>query len=117
MEPEAGGSWFFLVIERPDKKRLILDSAELSVISNLEITDLISQMKAEGIIPIKNENGEWKAIDFHEDFSPYTVPSSISSLAKYIPIGTIITLDNGCLPSIEWRFKESEIEVFDVSDY
>jgi hypothetical protein len=117
LKPEAGGSWFFLVIERPDKKPLILDSAELSAISNLEISNLILKMKADGIVPIENGNGEWKAIGFREDFSPYTIPPSIGDLAKYIPIGTIVTLDNGCLPSIEWRFNEAEIQVFDVSDY
>jgi hypothetical protein len=117
MKPEAGGSWFFLVIERLDKKNLILDGDELSSIPLAVISTLTSKMKLEGLEPIANESGAWTALGFHEDFWPYTVPPSVCELAKYIPSGTVVTLDNGCLPSIEWRFGKGGVEVFDSSDH
>jgi hypothetical protein len=92
MKPEAGGGWFLLVIE-PDG--LIIDS---KVALSERVIELIGKLESDGIRPILNEDGAWKALAFHEDFSPYSVPESINILASFLKPGTVITLDNGCLP-------------------
>lgn len=114
MESQEGGSWFVLVVERADKKNLILDAVELSSIPLSEVASIASKMMEEGMKPVASEIGGWRSIELCESFWPGAVPSSIRDLAKYIPRGTVITLDNGCLPSIEWRVGESGVEVFDT---
>ena len=114
MSPEEGGSWFFLLIDGSVQKGLIIDAEKAKIISNEGVID---KLKADGISIVVDENGAWKAFSFDEDFTPYSVPSSVQLLAPHILIGTVITLDNGCMPSVEWRFKENEIEVFDTFDY
>lgn len=116
MESREGGSWFVLVVERADKKNLILDAGELSSIPLSELASITSTMMEEGIKPVAGEFGGWELIELHEGLWPGTVPSSIRALAKYIPLGTVITLDNGCLPSIEWRVGESDVDVIDTYD-
>ena len=114
MSPEEGGSWFFLLIEYSVHPGLILDAEAVSAVSR---NGIIEQLKADGITTISDENGAWKAFGFEENFMPYSIPPSIKLLAPYISVGTVIILDNGCMPSVEWRFKENEIEVFDTFDY
>jgi hypothetical protein len=117
MRPEAGGSWFVLTIDRPDKSHVLLHQDELSAIALAEISALTSKMMRDGLRPVANDSGGWMTIDLDQDLCPYTVPPSVRELARYMPSGTVITLDNGCLPSIEWRFGQAGVEVFDVSDY
>ena len=111
MEPEAGGCWFFLAIE---PHGLIIESA---IASSEEIKELVKNLEEDGIKPILNSEGAWKALGFHENFSPYSAPKSINLLASFLRPGTVIILDNGCLPSIEWRFTNNGVEVFDTYDY
>ncbi|WP_156804404.1 hypothetical protein [Gallaecimonas xiamenensis] len=110
MSPEEGGSWFFLSIELSAEKGLILDKEAASA---LEAEGILEKLSADGVSVIKNEVGAWQAFAFSEDFMPYSIPPSIRLIAPYTKIGTVITLDNGCMPSVEWRFKEKGIEVFD----
>ena len=116
MTPEQGGCWFFLVVHRPDKKYVVLDRNELSLIPTATLAAITAEMSAEGITAIWNEVGEWSALAFNEKFCPYTLPPCIQELAEYVPTGTVITLDNGCLPSIEWRFMSGTVDVFDDYD-
>ncbi len=111
MKPEADGSWFFLVIA---PHGLIIDS---EIASSERLNELVGKLEEDGIKPVLNSEGAWKALDFHENFSPYSVPKSMNLLAAFLRSGTVITLDNGCLPSIEWRFTDNGIEVFDTHDY
>ncbi|WMW79328.1 hypothetical protein RF679_11785 [Undibacterium cyanobacteriorum] len=111
MKPEEGGAWFFLMME---PHGLIIDR-ELA--STEEIRLLIGKLALDGIKPVLNTDGAWKALDFHEDFSPYSIPESINMLSSFLKPKSVITLDNGCLPSIEWRFTENGVEVFDTFDY
>lgn len=113
MKSEAGGSWIVLAVDRWDAKHLLLDKAELSAIPPQDFGAIVSGMKDEGMSPVLNDSGEWIAIDFHEDFSPYCVPRCIRELARYIPSGTVVTMDNGCLPSVEWRFNGAAVEAFE----
>ena len=116
MTPAQGGSWFLLVVNRPDKKFVILDSVELSAIPGATLAALMAQMGLAGITVVLNEVGDWKALDFHEDLYPSTAPPCIEELAKYVPDGTELTLDNGCFPSIYWHFDRGTVEVFDDYD-
>jgi hypothetical protein len=114
MKPDDCGSWFVLVVTRPDKRNILLDRMELSSIPSDTLTEIVSAMTSEGII--SNDNGDWWTLEFHEDFVPYNVPPGIQQLARFVARGTIITLDNGCYPSVEWHFKENAVEVFDDYD-
>lgn len=116
MKPEDCGSWFVLVVTRPDKKNVLLDQIELLSIPPATITEIVTLMKTEGITAISNDNGDWCALEFHDGFVPYTAPQGIQQLARFVAGGTIITLDNGCYPSVEWHFNENAVEVFDDYD-
>ena len=117
MKSKTDSDWFVLTIDRADKKHLVLDNYELSLIPPEELSIIASKMTAEGMHPVVSEEGEWLTIAVLNDFTPYLVPPSIRELARYIPCGTVITFDDGCNPSIEWRFGELGIEVFDTFDY
>ncbi|HEY0587214.1 MAG TPA: hypothetical protein VGD52_13855 [Pseudoduganella sp.] len=116
MKPEEGGSWFFLVVHRPDKKYLVLDQMELSSIPANVLAAITAEMKIVGITPALNDSGEWCAFGFDEAFFPYNVPPCLHKLAKYIQVGTVITLDNGCWPSAEWHFNGESLQAIDPYD-
>jgi len=111
MKPEEGGSWFFLLVE---PHGVLIESV---LASSQKVKALIEGLQVDGISPVLDNDGALKAVDFHEEFSPYSIPESVKAIAQFISPGTVITLDNGCLPSVEWRFKDADIEVFDTYDY
>lgn len=113
MKPEEGGSWFFLAVDNPVHKGLIVD-AETAL--TLTSRDFASELAKDGIMFVADKKGAWESFVFEEDFSPYSTPDSIINLAEYIQIGTVVTLDNGCWPSVEWRFEENGVCVFDTFD-
>ena len=115
-KPEAGGSWFVLCVDSPTSRRVILTS-EAAVRAALAFDgDLLDSMKADGYIPVVDGCRDWIALSMRTDVSPSCVPPSIQHLARFVAAGTVVSLDNGCWPSLEWRFEDESVVVWDTFD-
>jgi len=42
--------------------------------------------------------------------------TNFAFIAEFIPEGTILTFDNGCMPSVEWHIHSGSVLVMDAFD-
>lgn len=113
-KPEDGGSWFVLCVE---PNSVVLHARDVARAFRAFDGDLIEALHADGYTPLTDDSGNWLAWALRADVHPTTVPASIEHVAKFIASGTVVTLDNGCFPSLEWRFDGLSVLVFDTFDY
>lgn len=116
MLPEESGSWILLDVHSPQRQNYILDAGSVRLASQAYGGNLLDDFKRAGCTPVLDQKGNWSGLILEDDIMPYTVPSPFEFIAGFIAEGTILTFDNGCMPSVEWHIRSGSVQVIDTFD-
>ena len=116
MLPEESGSWILLAVHSPKRQNYFLDAGSVELASQAYDGNLLDDLGRDGFTPLSDREGNWGGLMLEDDVMPYTVPSPFAFLARFIAEGTILTFDNGCMPTVEWHIRSESVQVIDTFD-
>jgi len=111
MSNEDSGNWFVLSVQTPASDGVILNSASLKQAEQSFTGSGLEVLEQAGYTPICDAQGNWIAFKLQAQVVPLSAPLTLQALAPFVPEGTVIVFDNGCLPSITWYFSAKGIQI------